>query len=152
MVSTYESLGFQSVWKISRAVIDLTKVVKVLSSVSMPPGVSCVPIRTVDFNKLFEYDTSIFGAPRRILLEKYINLPGSLGWAAVNEKGAILGYNLVRQAICDVGARLELMMTPLYADDDNVVRALLNRYSYLLFYSVYCTPSVTAVHRECTSS
>jgi hypothetical protein len=125
MVSTYESLGFQSVWKTSVAVIDLTKAVKILSSVTLPTVVSCVPIRTVDFEKLFNYDTSIFGAPRRILLEKYVNLPGSLGWAAVNEKGAVLGYNLVRQAICDVGARLELMMTPLYADDDVVARALL---------------------------
>jgi GNAT superfamily N-acetyltransferase len=148
MVPKYESYGFQSVWKSSIASIDLTKAVKVLSSVTMPPGVSCVPIRTIDFEKLFEYDTSIFGAPRRILLEKYVNLPGSLGWAAVNEKGAILGYNLVRQIICDAGVRLELMMTPLYADDDVVARALMKvaaetyvaidaveRSNFVLFYS-----------------
>ena len=125
MVSKYESLGFQSVWKTSRATVDLTKAVKILSSVNIPPGVSCVPIRKVDFEKLFEYDTSVFGAPRRILLEKYVNLPGSLGWAAVNEKGVVLGYNLVRQAIFEAGATLGLIMTPLYADDDVVARALL---------------------------
>ena len=125
MVSKYESLGFQSVWKTSIAVVDFTKVVKVLSSVASPPGVSCVPIRNVNFEKLFEYDTSVFGAPRRILLEKYVNLPGSLGWAAVNEKGAVLGYNLVRQAILEGGAKLGLIMTPLYADYDVVARALL---------------------------
>jgi predicted GNAT family N-acyltransferase len=125
MVPKYKSLGFQSVWKSSVAMIDLTKAVKVLSYVTLPPGVSCVPIQTVDFEKLFEYDTSTFGAPRRILLEKYVNLPGSLGWAAVNEKGAVLGYNLVRQVVCEAGAKLALCMTPLYADDDVVARALL---------------------------
>jgi GNAT superfamily N-acetyltransferase len=125
MVPKYESLGFQSVWKSSVAVIDLTKAVKVLSNITLPPGASCVPIRTIDFEKIFKYDTSIFGAPRRVLLEKYVNLPGSLGWAAVNEKGAVLGYNLVRQVVCEAGSKLTLCMTPLYADDDVVARALL---------------------------
>jgi hypothetical protein len=125
MIANYKSLGFHSVWNTSSAVIDLTKVVKVLSSVTLPPGISCIPIRTVDFEKLFEYDTSIFGAPRRILLEKCVNLPGSLGWAAVSEKGAVLGYNLVKQVICEAGAKIGLTMAPLYADDDVVARALL---------------------------
>ena len=124
MIANYKLLGFHSVWNTSSAVIDLTKATKVLS-VTTPPNVSCVPIRTVDFEKLLEYDTSVFGAPRRILLEKYVNLPGSLGWAAVNEKGVILGYNLVRQVICEAGAKIGLTMSPLYADDDVVARALL---------------------------
>ena len=68
---------------------------------------------------------SIFGAPRRILLEKYVNLPGSLGWAAVNEKGAVLGYNLVRQVICETGMQIGLTMAPLYADNDVVARVLM---------------------------
>ena len=123
MVPTYESLGFQSVWKTSVAVVDLTKVIKVLSSITTPPDVSCVPIQTVDFEKIFEYDTSVFGAPRRILLEKYVNLPGSLGWAAVSEKGAVLGYNLVRQFIIE-GVKLAVCMAPLYTDDNVVARAL----------------------------
>ena len=123
MVPTYEFLGFQSVWKTSIAMVDLTKVIKILSSVNTPPGVSCVPIRTVDFEKIFEYDTSVFGASRRILLEKYVNLPGSLSWTAVNEKGDVLGYNLVRQFIIE-GGKFILCMAPLYADNDVVAKAL----------------------------
>jgi hypothetical protein len=124
------------VWKFSVAVIDLTKAVKILSNVTLPPDVSCVPIRTVDFEKIFEYNTSIFGAPRRILLEKYVNLPGSLGWAAVNKKGAILGYNLVRQFIFE-GTRLALCMAPLYADDDVVARALFKVAAEIYIYVGY---------------
>ena len=125
MIANYKSLGFHSVWNTSAAVIDLAKAVNVLSYVTMPPGVSCVPIRTVDFEKIFEYDTSVFGAPRRRLLEKCINLPGSLGWAVVNGKGAVVGYALVKQVICEAGAKIGLSMAPLYADDDIIARGLL---------------------------
>ena len=125
MIANYKSLGFHSVWNTSSAVIDLSKIVEVLSYVTPPPGVLCVPIRTVDFEKLFKYDTFVFGAPRQTLLEKYINLPGSLGWAAVNEKGAVLGYALVKQVISEAGAKIGLSMAPLYADDDIVARTLL---------------------------
>ena len=34
---------------------------------------------TVDLEKLFKHDTSVFGAPRQTLLEKCVNIPGSLG-------------------------------------------------------------------------
>ena len=125
MIANYKLLGFHSVWNTSSAVIDLTKAAKVLSSITTPPGVSCVPIRTVDFEKIFEYDTSIFGAPRRILLERYVNLPGSLGWAAMSKKGAVLGYNLIRQVIREAGAKIGLTMAPLYADNDVVARVLM---------------------------
>ena len=125
MIANYKSLGFHSVWNTSSAVIDLTKTIKILSCVTMPPGVSCVPIQTVDFEKIFKYDTSIFGAPRRRLLEKCINLPGSLGWAAVDGKGAVLGYTLIKQVICEAAASIGLSMAPLYADDDITARALL---------------------------
>ena len=105
--------------------INLSKIIEVLSYVTTPPGVLCVPIRTVDFEKLFKYDTSIFGVPRQRLLEKYINIPGSLGWAAVNEKGDVLGYSLIKQVISEAGAKIGLIMAPLYANDDIVVRTLL---------------------------
>ena len=91
----------------------------------MPPGVSCVPIRMVDFEKIFKYDTSIFGAPCRRLLEKCINLPGSLGWVAVDGNGAVFGYTLVKQVICEAGESIGLSMAPLYADNDIMARALL---------------------------
>ena len=73
----------------------------------------------------FKYDTTVFGAPRRILLEKYINIPGSLSWAAVNESGDVVGYTLVKQVISEAGAKIGLIMAPLYADGDIVARALL---------------------------
>ena len=74
---------------------------------------------------MFKYDTSVFGAPCQRLLEKYVNLPGSLGWAAVNEKGNILGYTLVKQVISEEGVKIGLIMAPLYADDDIVARTLI---------------------------
>ena len=126
MIANYKSLGFHSVWNTSAAIIDLDKIMNILSDVNtMPPGVSCKPIRTTDFEKLFKYDTSVFGAPRRTLLEKCVNIPGSLGWAAVNEKGDVLGYNLIKQVISGAGTEIGLSMAPLYADDDRIARVLL---------------------------
>ena len=89
----------------------------------MPPGVSCIPILAVILEK--NYDTTVFGAPRQILLEKYISIPGSLSWAAVNGSGDVVGYTLVKQVISEAGAKIGLIMAPLYADNDTVARALL---------------------------
>ena len=113
MLIIAKSLGFYSVWNTSAAIIDLDKIINIFSDVTMPPGVSCKPIQTVDFEKLFKYDTSVFGAPRQALLEKCVNIPGSLGWAAVNDKGDVLGYNLVKQIISGAGTDIGLSMAPL---------------------------------------
>ena len=71
-----------------------------------------------------EYDTSLFGAPRRIATSRKVHQPSyqeaPAGLLYMNEKGVILGYNLVRQVICEAGAKIGLTMAPLYADDDIV--------------------------------
>ena len=67
----------------------------------------------------------MFGTPQRLFIEKWTSIPGNVGWAAVNEKGDVTGYAVVRQIIADKGAGLQLGMAPLYADDDQIARALL---------------------------
>ena len=65
---------------------------------------------TVDFEKLLVYDTSVYGTLRHTFVEKWINIPGSLGWAAVNKKGDVLGYMAVHQIITDRGPDIQLCM------------------------------------------
>ena len=82
-------------------------------------------VQTVDFEKLLVYDTSVYGTPRHTFVEKWINIPGSLGWAAVNKKGDVLGYTAVHQIITDRGTDIQLCIAPLYADNDSVAKVLM---------------------------
>ena len=125
MIASYESHGFQSVWNTSSALIDPNKIRATLSNLVVPQGVSYKSIRSVDFDKLCEYDESVFGTPRRKLLESYINVSGNTGWAALNEKDDVIGYNVVKQVIAGAGTEIGLVMAPLYADDDVIARMLL---------------------------
>lgn len=125
MIPLYKSLGFHSMWNTSAAIVDLQKVMLSYNDLVVPFGVSYKPIRSVDFEILFKYDMLVYGAPRRELLKNWINLPGSLGWAAVNERGDVIGYTTVKQVISGAGTEIGLSMTPLYADDDITARLLL---------------------------
>ena len=124
MIDNYKALGFQSVWNTSAAIIDLDKTINALSNISIPSSVVVKPIRAIDFETLFKYDTEVFGAPRRKLLQSYITLPDSLGWAAVSEKGDVIGYNIVKQVSSEAGTKNGLVMAPLYADSDDIARML----------------------------
>ena len=125
MVAKYESHGFRPVWNTLMVSLDLQKIIDKISGVESQPGISLKPIKSVDVEKLLVYDTSVFGTPRQSFIEKWINNPGNVGWAAVNEKEDVTGYAVVRQIIADKGADIQLGMAPLYADDDQIARALL---------------------------
>lgn len=43
----------------------------------------------------------------------------------MNESGDVVGYTLVKQVISEAGAKIGLIMAPLYADGDIVARTLL---------------------------
>ena len=81
--------------------------------------------KQLKFEKLLVYDISVYGILRHTFVEKWINIPGSLGWAAVNKKGDVLGYTAVHQIITDRGTDIQLCMAPLYADNDSVAKALM---------------------------
>ena len=125
MVTKYETFGFRSLWKTLIVNLDILKVSKNLANYEFPDGLLIQCIQTVGFKKLLTYDTSVYGTFRHTFVEKWINIPGSLGWAAVNEKGDILGYTAVHQIITDRGTDIQLCMAPLYADNDSVAKALM---------------------------
>ena len=59
MITNYESHGFRSVWNTSSALIDAKKVATTLTNLAIPKGTVVKPIKSVYFEKLFEYDTSV---------------------------------------------------------------------------------------------
>ena len=125
MISKYETLGLHVVWETSIAFLNFQKINEKLSGANIPAGVSIVPIKTIDKEKVCEYDASVFGTSRRVMIEKWLEIPGSLGWAAVDGKRNVVGYNVIRQTIIGKGTEFALSMAPLFADNNEIARALL---------------------------
>ena len=124
MIPLYESkFGFRTVWETPIAFLNFEKIIKNIGNIKS--GISVFPIKTVDKEKLYQYDSSVFGAPRDVMIEKWINIPGSLGWAAVDGEGNIVGYNVARPTIIDKGSEFGLSMGPFFADNKQIAEALL---------------------------
>ena len=105
--------------------LNFEQIIKNLGNVDLPTGFLLRPVRMVDAEKLFSYDASVFGSPRRTLVEKWISIPGSLGWAVLDENGDVVGYTVVRPIIVGAGTQFGWSMAPLYANSDQIARALL---------------------------
>lgn len=126
MVPKYESVGFRTVWETSVGFLDFKKIIKNFTA-DVPSGVEVLPITTVDKEKVYQYDSSVFGTSRPVMIEKMMNIPGGLGWAAVDNKGNVIGYNVVRPTIVGKGTEFALTIGPFFADNDQIARALLKR-------------------------
>ena len=95
--SEYEMLGGEVLWNTNLATLNLERIV---ANSGIPSGVAVKPISNVDLNNLLEYDQSVFGTPWQTFMTRWINVPGSLGWAAVHEKSdTIVGYAIIKQVI-----------------------------------------------------
>ena len=121
----FESYGFHAIWENSVALLNFERIIENLGSADLPSGFQLRPIRAVDTEKLYVYDASVFGSPRHTLVEKWISIPGSLGWAALDDNGDIVGYTVVRPIIIGAGTQFGLSMAPLYANSNQIAKALL---------------------------
>ena len=124
MIPKFESYGFCAAWENLVVLLNFEKIIKNFGNVD-PSGFQLRPIRAVDAEKLFLYDASVLGSPRHTLVERWISIPGSLGWAALDEDGNVVGYTVVRPIIVGAGTQFGLSMAPLYANSDQIARALL---------------------------
>ena len=95
-VSKYKALGFCAVWNTFVGQTELTK-----------------PTSAVNFEKVYSYVTSVYSTLRRPFIEKWINMPGMLCWAAINVKGDIVGYIAIRQF---KAKETRLHLSPLYVN------------------------------------
>lgn len=106
--------------------LSLDKIVANLNKLVLPKGVGIKSVRDVMFEKLMEYDSLVFGTARYTFMERWINTPGSFGWAAFNKSsGDIIGYAIVKQIIRGAGTEIGLAMAPLIADDVLIAQILL---------------------------
>ena len=122
----YESLGYQTVWNTYTALLSLDSVIKNVDEADLPLGIVAIPTCSDNLEKLLAYDTSIFGAQRQIFLEKWISIPGSFGFVAVDERtNGIVGYAVLRQVTRNSGNEIGMAMAPLFADNVLIAKLLL---------------------------
>ena len=121
----FETRGYETVWNTYIAMLTLDKISKNLARTEFPSDTAVKPLRNVNLEKLLEYDSSVFGTSRRIFVERWINVPGSFGWAAVNENSdEIVGYAVLKQVIRGGGIEIGLAMAPLFADNVHIAKLL----------------------------
>ena len=125
MITKYETFGFRVAWETPLAFLDFNKVLKNLDDSEIPSGVSVVPIKTADKEKVILYDASVFGTSRGVMMERWLNIPGSLGWVALSNKNEVIGFNVVRPTIIGKGTEFALTMAPFSADSYDIAKALL---------------------------
>ena len=123
MIPLYEKKGFQQVWIDRAYVISAANTAQVLAGCTqLPPGVAIKPVGEAEFDALFAYDTAVFGTPRHTFLKTLITPPESLGFAAVNEEGGVLGYTVSEKMAREENG---MRVAPLFADNDQIARGLL---------------------------
>lgn len=127
MVTKYESLGLHVVWDTPHAFLDFEKVIKNLADSEIPSGVSVVPIKASAVHKenVILYDESVLGISRRVLMERWLNIPGSLSWTAVNENNEVIGFIVIRPTIINNGTEFARTIAPFFADNYDTAKALL---------------------------
>ena len=119
-------IGFETHWDSYLATFSLDKISKVYDKMAFPTGVVVKSISKTNLEKLLKYDCNVFGVARHILVERWISVPGSHGWAAISEKNNnIVGYAIVKQVIRGAGTEIGLAIAPLFADDAQIAKALL---------------------------
>ena len=121
-----ESLGFRRYWDTYSVKLSFEKIVKIITLTEQFNSF-VMPLNEVDFNKLLQYDQCVFGTARNDLMQRWIDTPGSFGWAAIDKRtNDITGYTVLKQVIRAGGTEIGMTMAPLYADNVDVVKLLIN--------------------------
>ena len=59
------------------------------------------------------------------MIERWLNIPGSLGWVAVGDEGDVVGFNIVRPTIISKGTEFALTIAPFLANSYDIAKAIL---------------------------
>ena len=126
LIPFLKDVGFTEIkWTTSIASLTVGRILRNLSHLQYLNWVQVKPLHTLDFERLNEYDASVFGASRYSFLRNWINIHESLGWVALDENKNIIGYAASRPVIVGGGTEMGLAMAPLIADDPQIAKLLL---------------------------
>lgn len=123
MVPQYETfMGLKTTWTNRIMLFDVSHCSSHLDKFNTPTNVLVQPAKQVDLDILSSYDTAAFGAPHHLFLKALLDSPNSINIAATNPRGDIVGFISARRTIIQ---KEGWNITPLFADDGQIARALL---------------------------
>jgi hypothetical protein len=119
----YEGIGYKHGWFDQRFEIAASQAAAYLSGNCCQPssGVHIQPASKVDFNDIFEYDTSVYVFPRKTFLTKWISASNSRAFVATDNREKVVGYIVVRSTLKQED---RWKIGPLFADNSQVARSL----------------------------
>lgn len=122
MVPRYERMGLHTEWINKEYVLPVSKIIEVFAMIQSARDIVIKPLSEINFDKLFEYDNLVYGAPRKNFLKKWVTIPESLTWVATNDTGDILGYIVIRQSALN---KQEMIIGPLFSDSIQIAQKIL---------------------------
>ena len=126
-VKRYEIGGYKRAWRQQRFNFVASKAVFVLSGLRLPPAVKIQPASEVKFHDILTYDTSVHLFSRQSFLEKWISAPNCHAYVATSEKGAVVGYVVVRTTLSTTFREDGWSIGPLFADNSQIAKSLYQR-------------------------
>ena len=116
--------GFDMLWDTHVAMFSLQTLTDKLAQTSLKDLI-VKPLHEVSIEELLKYDRYVFGTDRRAFMERWISVPGSFGYAAVDGNDKIIGYAVLKPVIRGGGTEIGLAIAPLYSDDPHIAKCLL---------------------------
>jgi hypothetical protein len=123
MVKKYQSrYGAIPRWTVEGSDVNIPEALDALRAYSPSAECKVMNLDQIDMQRVYNYDTEVFGYNRVKFLEKWFNTPGTHTRVAVNKEGSIVGYVAVRLAfVRDEGYKI----APLFCENIEVGKALL---------------------------
>ena len=86
-----------SYWSVRICNLDIPKALETLGT-HIPNDCEVKKVNQINMREVCSYDTDVFGYKRDKFLEKWLNTPGTHTRVAVNKRGSVVGYVVVRLA------------------------------------------------------
>ena len=121
-VSLYQKWGFKEAFKCRKVQIDIGASFAKLVNYSATSDCTIQSARLVNFDKLSAYDNAAFGAPHQKFLKGLLEGPNTITLVATDTADEVVGFVAACKMVIEKrGWRL----APLYADSDQIARAIL---------------------------
>ena len=96
LVPCYEKHGFQRAW-VSHRYMNGGGSIMSMEDEPTQDDDTIRPTAEIDFSKLTEYDTEVFGVVRQSFLKRWLTTPHTKRFVAVDGKGELQGYIVIKK-------------------------------------------------------
>ncbi|XP_065920355.1 holothin acyltransferase-like [Dysidea avara] len=120
LISQYGSLGLNIEWDNREYIIPLLAIAEKYKVTENIENVSTKPLSEIKFEKYAEYSAKVYGLSRSVFLKKWVALPESFTWVAVNEND-VVGCITIREGV----DKQDAIVGPLYSDNLEIAKKLI---------------------------